>query len=86
MLFGWEGNRRPGGSNGSLPPGVWLKVTFIFQYRASHICWVVIFSQTFSVPPVCQRVQCITLNLTLLTVPSLTQSERLAKLIDCVKV
>jgi len=21
MLCGWEGNRRPGGSNGSLPPG-----------------------------------------------------------------
>ena len=25
-LFGWEGNLRPGESNGSLPPGGWLKV------------------------------------------------------------
>jgi len=24
-LFGWKGNRRPGGSNGSLLPGDWLK-------------------------------------------------------------
>ena len=24
MLCGWEGNRRPGGNNGNLPPGGWM--------------------------------------------------------------
>ena len=53
MLCGWEGNRRPGESNGSWPPGGWLPV-HRDQLRAQH--WVTSMGSLFTCFPAMKKI------------------------------